>query len=184
MRLVAVRVAGAGLTLGLALLPTRLFAQAPAPATFCSEKSCALVMDWGPGKSAGDYSADIRYGSASDFEVTARRAFTAHGARVQDKAEGAELVITLRPQFNRRAMCEMLPGTNTNYGCTAMSDIAVSFAAPDPAVKSPSPIRLSNRCGGGGTYLTMAQFGQYVGDMLWWTLAGSPSKEKKPSLKC
>jgi hypothetical protein len=172
------------LALCLAPLPSRLSAQNPAAATFCSEKSCAVVLDWGPGKSAGDYSADIRYGSATDFEAAARRAFAAHGAHTQEKVDGAELVITFRPQFNARAMCEVLPGTNTNYGCTAMSDIAVSFASPDPAVKAPSPIRLSNRCGGGGTYLNMAQFGQYVGDMLWWTIAGSQSKEKKPSLKC
>ena len=174
----------AGLAFGAAFLPSRLTAQDPAPPPFCGEKPCALVLDWGPGKSAGDYSADVRYGSATDFEASARRAFAAHGARTQDKLDGAGLVITLRPQFNSRAMCEVMPGTNTNYGCTAMSDLAVSFAAPDPAVKGPSPIRLSNRCGGGGTYLTMPQFGQYVGDMLWWTIAGSQNKEKKPSLKC
>ena len=184
MRHLGKSVAGVSLALGATLLPARLTAQSPAAAALCSEKSCALVLDWGPGKSAGDYSADIRYGSATDFETTARRAFAAHGARIQEKTDGAELVITLRPQFNTRAMCEVLPGTNTTYGCTAMSDLAVSFAAADPAVKAPSPIRLSNRCGGSSTYLTMVQFGQYVGDMLWWTIAGSQNKEKKPSLKC
>jgi hypothetical protein len=184
MRFLELTVAGAGLALATALVPAGLTAQNPAAATFCTEKACAFVIDWGPGKSAGDYAADIRYGSASDFEATARRVFANHGAHVQDKSDGAELVITLRPQFNTRAMCEMLPGTNTSYGCTAMSDLAVSFASSDPAVKGPSPIRLANRCGGGGTYLTMVQFGQYVGDMLWWTIAGSQNKEKKPAVKC
>jgi hypothetical protein len=184
MRVVNVQNVRALLLFCLAFTPAIALAQdsssAPAP---CVQKPCVLVIDWGPGKTAGSYGADRRYGSGDDFEASIRRSLAARGIRVAD-ALGAELTITLRPKVDTRAMCDELPGTGTSYACAAMSDVAITFASGDAATKAPSALRLSNRCGGDRAYMTMSRFGQYAGDMISWALNASKSKEKRPLLRC
>jgi len=160
-------------------------AQEPAVASTvaCVHSACALVVDWGTGKTAGTYGADRRYGSGDDFESGIRRALTAHGVSVQPVG-GAAFTITIRPRVDSRAMCDRMAGTGTSYACAVVSDAAVAFATTDPAFKAPGGLRLSNRCGGEQAYLTMSQFGQYVGEMLWWTMVPAAAREKKPSLRC
>ena len=147
----------------------------------CLAKSCSLVLDWGPGKTSASYSTDLRYGAAEDFESAVRRALTSHAVRLSDSAPA--LVITLRTRIDSRALCDRMEGTSSRHSCVAMQDVAVAFASRDSAVKAPSGVRITNRCGD-NVYATMSQFGEYVGELVWMSLAGPNGKGKKPPLKC
>jgi hypothetical protein len=179
-------VAGLIVSLGCALTPAIIAAQdAPAaPASICGAKPCVLLFDWGPGKSSADFGADRRYGSGDDFESTVRRVLASHGIRLQNSPDGTDLTMTVRPKVDTRAMCEIMPGTNTDYSCAAVSDLQVVFTANTQGLKVPAGARLSGRCAGVGEYMTMVKFGTYTADMIWWTLNGSQVKEKKPSARC
>ncbi len=159
-------------------------AQAPTPTFPCHDKTCALAFDWGTGKTSGDYGADRKYGSAEDFEAAIRSGLKAHGYRTQDSPQGSEIMITFRPRMRPRSLCDAMPGTNSDMTCTAMSDLQVTFLSNDPAVKAPSSLRISNRCGSGDMYLTMRQFGQFAADMIYFSNEGSAKKETKPTMPC
>ena len=149
----------------------------------CTEKPCVLSFNWGPGRTAGDYATDLRYGPAADFEGAVRRALTGHGARFSDN-DGV-LNIILRPTVNMRSMCDETPGTGTAYNCTAVADVTVRFTDAGAGATSPPVLRIVNRCGGStNLYMRMRQFGEYAGEMIWWTLFGKDNKERKPSAPC
>ena len=164
------------------LLATVAGAQEGVALVACATSACGLLVDWGPGKTAGTYGADRRYGSGDDFESGVRRGLSAHGITTQ-AATGAAFTITVRPKVNTRAMCDEMAGTGTNFGCAVVSDVAVNFTSADAALKAPGALRLTNRCGGEKS-LTMVQFGQYVGEMVWWSITPPEAKEKKPAMRC
>jgi hypothetical protein len=178
-------VLGAIMCLGAALAPAATWAQdttsGPAP---CHLRACGLVFDWGSGRTSASYPADRRYGSGDDFEAKMRSALADHGIRTKDAPADGPLLITLRPTMRPKSMCDAMPGTSTDMSCTSMSDLAVTFASADQAVKAPNALRLSNRCGAGNTFMTMAQFGQYAADMLYYSLEGAQKKEARPVMRC
>jgi hypothetical protein len=157
--------------------------EAVSPPAACTGTSCALVFDWGPGKTAGTYGADQRYGSGDDFEAAVRHALSVRGVSVQG-GTSASLTVTLRPKVDMRAMCDQMAGTGTRYSCAVVSDVAINFTSAEPSVKPPGAMRLDNRCGGERTYLTMSKFGQYVGDMVWWSMLPAGTKERRPAMRC
>jgi hypothetical protein len=149
----------------------------------CTDKPCAVTFDWGAGKNAGDFPTDLRYGPAVDLESAVRRVLTSHGARLSDRE--AALIITLRPIMDSRAMCDETAGTGTAYDCQAVSEVTIRFSSGDPTIVAPPLFRITNRCGGATKlYARTRQFGDYVGEMIWWTLFGKDGKQKKPSVPC
>jgi hypothetical protein len=185
MRTLSCHIIGVIACLGSALVPAPSAAQdATAGPPPCHLQACALVFDWGSGKTSASYPADRRYGSGDDFEAKMRSALSDHALRTKDAPADGPIVITLRPTMRPKSMCDMMPGTSTDMTCTSMSDLAVTFASNDPAVKAPNALRLSNRCGAGNTYMTMAQFGQYSADMLYYALEGAQKKEARPVMRC
>ena len=171
--------------LALALLANVRLATAqesPAATTHCVLSPCALIIDWGPGKTAGSYGADQRYGSGDDFEAGVQRGLTAHGVQVR-MSGNQTFSITLRPKVNARAMCDEMSGTGTRYNCAVVSDVAVSYASTDATLKPPGALRLTNRCGGERA-LTMSQFGVYVGEMIWWGMTPPEARERRPTMRC
>jgi hypothetical protein len=142
-----------------------------------------LVFDWGPGRTAGSFGNDRRYGSGEDFEVGVRRSLLAHGVQIS-AIESGSLTITLRPRVYPRAMCDAVAGTGTRFACPVVSDVAVSFTSADAALKPPGAQRLANRCGSERVFLTMGQFGQYVGEMIWFSISPSSARERRPALRC
>jgi hypothetical protein len=185
MRTVSVHVLCGIACLGSALLPELSVAQEAAPASVpCHDRACALVFDWGSGQTSVSYPPDRRYGSGDDFENRVRSALADHGFHTKDAPANGPLVITLRPTMRPRSMCDMMPGTGTDMSCTAMSDVTVTFASNDPAVKAPNALRVTNRCGSGNTFTAMSEFGQYSGDMVYYTLEGAQKKETRPALRC
>lgn len=153
-------------------------AQDAAPAAPCHAKPCVLLFDWGPGKTASAYGADRRYGSGDDFEAKFRAALGLHGYRTADNVQMA-VTMTARPRM-AKAMCDAMPGTNTDYSCQAMAELAIQFTSADPEVKAPSALRVPNRCGSRDVYLGMAAFAQYAADVVYYNLEGEAKKEPRP----
>ena len=142
-----------------------------------------MIFDWGSGRSAADYGPDRKYGSADDFENKVRSVLTEARLRLTTTAGAGAATVTLRPTMRPKSMCDAMAGTNTDFSCTAMSDLQVTFTSGDPASKAPAAIRVSNRCGG-DVYMTMSTFGQYAAEMVIFTLDGPQTKLKRPSAHC
>lgn len=185
MRLKAISTAGAVLLLAASARPVQAQASTPADAPApCSTVQCAIVFDWGSGRTAGTYPTDKKYGSGDDFEAKLRSALASVGIRTKDAPASGELTITVRPSMRPRTTCDAMTGSRPDLTCTAMSDLAVSFAATGGAGKAPPAQRIANRCGGGTNYMPMYQFAQYSAEMIYYTIVGAEKKEKKPIAVC
>jgi hypothetical protein len=150
----------------------------------CHLQPCGITIDWGSGNTSATYGPDRRYGSGDDFDAKVRSALADHGIRTKEApAEGA-LLLTLRPTMLTKAMCDVMAGTGTDYHCTAMSDLAVTFTSKDPGTKAPNALRIPNRCGAGGEYMRMGPFAQYAADVIYFNLEGQKKKEPRPVARC
>lgn len=185
MRFATRRTIGTVAALSGLLGPATIRAQGEAAASPpCHDRACALVFDWGPGKTSSNYGPDRRYGSGDDFEAKVRFALGEHGIRTKDGPVEGTLTLTLRTRMKEKAMCDQMPGTNTDYNCVAVQELAVTFSSGDPATKAPGAIRIPNRCGSNDVFMTMQAFGQYCADMIWYSLEGEKAKAKKPVGRC
>lgn len=187
MRSTAASIVSAVIVSALAFGPAVATAQDP-PAVItagpCRDRPCVLVFDWGAGKTSATYGPDRRYGSGDDFEAKVRSALAARGIRTREPPGAGALTLTVRPTVRTGAMCDQMPGTNTDYSCIAMQDVAVTFASGDPAVKPPGALRVSNRCGATDVYMTMDAFGQFSADLIWFSLEGEKAKQRRPIGRC
>lgn len=155
-------------------------AQDAPQSTPCRSAPCRIAFDWG-GESAASHGSDRRYGPASDLETLLPRLLSERGMRVVTSGEAA-LVMTVRPKV-RRAMCDAMAGTSTDYSCRTIGEIAITFAATDTA-KAPNAVRVTNRCGAGDTFMTVADFARFTADMLAYQLADEKSRGRRPASKC
>lgn len=146
----------------------------------CRSAPCRIAFDWG-GESAASHGSDRRYGPASDLETLLPRLLSERGMRIVTTGE-AGLVMTVRPKV-RRAMCDAMAGTSTDYSCRTIGEIAISFASTD-TVKAPNAVRVTNRCGAGDTFMTVADFARFTADMLAYQLADEKSRGRRPASKC
>jgi hypothetical protein len=178
--LLRVRIAAVAAT----LIPIALAAQEPAAApTFCQDSPCALAFDWGNGTSAAALPNDRRYGAPADFEASIKQTLTEHGLRVTDDERNAKTSIRLRMSM-MSAICDFMPGTNTDRSCKTVRDVALNFVNSDPAAKKIGATRLTNRCGASDQVMTTAQFGRYTGLMIDYLLEGEAKKLQRPTPKC
>lgn len=153
---------------------------APQTAGQCRGAPCRITFDWG-GESAASFGADRRYGPASDIETLLPQLLAERGLRVVSSGD-APLVMTVRPKV-RRAMCDAMAGTSTDYSCRTIGEIQIQFATTDTA-KAPNALRVTNRCGAGDTFMTVAVFARYTADMLAYQLADEKSRGRRPASKC
>ena len=174
-------ITGISLAASPALMAAQPAANAAGP---CHASACQLVFDWGSGRTAASFGPDRKYGSADDFETALRAALAGRGLRTKESQGDGSFSITLRPTMRARSMCDAMPGTSTDFSCTAMSDLTVTFVSGDSAVKAPGAIRVGNRCGAANVFMTMADFAQYAAGMVWYTLEGAPNKQSRPSGHC
>ncbi|MFI5311074.1 MAG: hypothetical protein ACHQQ3_07560 [Gemmatimonadales bacterium] len=158
-------------------------AVAAAPPPPCSLASCRVIFDWGGGQTAANFPQDQRYGSGDDFESRVRSSFIGKGLHLADAAQSGQVLITLRPRV-KSAMCNAMPGTNTDMSCQMIGDLTIVFSGGEPGTKPPGSRNLRNSCGDASMLMTMSQFGQYTGEMLAFFLDGEKKGEKRPSLKC
>jgi hypothetical protein len=149
----------------------------------CRSNACAVEFDWGSGQSAASVVADRRYGSGQDFETGFRARMGDKGFRISTDPAGAALKVSLRIAMTS-AMCDITRGTNPDRRCRAMRDVAVTFTPIDTTVKRIGSQRITNRCGDRDQLMTMTQFGQYVADMIHYTIEGEKAKAQRPALNC
>ena len=154
---------------------------APAAPVPCRDSMCRVVFDWGGGQTSAPM--DRRYGSGDDFEAKVRSALTAKQYRMTEETKPGEIVIALRPRM-KSAICDAMPGLNTDLSCKTIGDLAIAFSGGDATLKPPGARSVRNSCGDATMMMTMAQFGQYTGDMIAYFMEGEKKGERRPSLKC
>lgn len=174
-------IAGIALAASPALTAAQPAANAPGP---CHASACQLIFDYGSGRTSASFGPDRKYGSADEFEVALRAALAGRGIRTKESQGDGGFSITLRPTMRPRSMCDAMPGTSTDFSCTAMSDLTVAFVSGDSAIKAPGAIRVANRCGANNVFMTMADFAQYAAGMVWYTLKGAQNKQSRPTVHC
>jgi hypothetical protein len=166
------------------MVPVTVGAQeAAAPIGPCQEHPCALSFDWGNGTSAASLPTDRRYGAPADFEASLKQTLTEHGLRVTDDDRNSKASIRLRLSM-MSAICDFMPGTNTDRSCKTVRDVALSFVNSDPAAKQIGATRLTNRCGASDQVMSTAQFGRYTGLIIDYLIEGEAKKLQRPAPKC
>jgi hypothetical protein len=187
MRVLALRSFACALAVALVVAlfaPSAVAAQAaPAAPVACRDSTCRLLFDWGGGQTASSFPTDRRYGSGDDFESQVRSVLAARGFRMSDVTNSGEIVITLRPRM-KKAMCDVMSGTNTDMSCQTISDLALVFSGGVATLKPPGGRSLRNSCGDVTVMMSMAQFGRYAGEMLAFYVEGEKKGERRPSTKC
>jgi hypothetical protein len=113
------------IVLALFARPAALSAQEtpapPAPAGLCRASACRIVYDWGGGQSSSSLPTDRRYGTPSDLETMLKSALTERGFRLLTDGDDAQR-ITIRVSMTS-AICDEMPGTNTQRDCKTISDL-------------------------------------------------------------
>lgn len=155
---------------------------APPPGGPCRDAPCRIQVDWGPSASAASYGADRRYGAAADIEMLIKQHLAEHKFRIVETGADA-MLLTLRIKMVR-AMCDQMAGTSTDMSCQTIDEIMVQFTTPDPTVKAPGMMRVTNRCGAGDTKMTIAQIAKYSADYLAYNLATDKKGLKRAVSRC
>jgi len=165
---------------GLALFAGRALAAQDSTHAICRDAPCLVVFDWSNGGSQPD--PDKRYGAPSDLEQAFRGKLTAAGYKIATGSVGAN-AITLRLTPQTRALCDTMEGMNPDYSCHSVSRAAIVFSSSEPNASPIARIDVSPRCRDPKVAITMAQFGQYAGDLVVYTLSPDP-KPSRPNAKC
>ena len=160
------------IVLALFAPPPALSAQeTPAPLArtgLCRESACRIVYDWGGGQSSSSLPTDRRYGTPSDLETILKSALTERGFLLRTDGDDAQR-ITIRVSMTS-AMCDEMPGTNTQRDCKTISDLFVQFGATATNPKPPNAMIVRNRCGA-DRLMNIAQMARYTADFLAYELA-------------
>jgi hypothetical protein len=156
---------------------------APAAAAPCQDQPCFLSFDWGNGASAASFSNDRRYGAPADFEAALRQTLVEHGLRITDDEKTSKMNIILRMTM-MSAICDFMPGTNTDRTCKTVRDVALNFVNSDPAAKKIGAQRVTNRCGANDQAMTTTQFGRFTALVIDYLIEGEAKKLQRPAPKC
>lgn len=169
----------------VALVPAIAAAQDASGASIpCRTDICAITFDWGSGTSAASLPVDRRYGAPIEFETTFKSVMNERGLRFSDRGGDAKLNVIFRLAM-MNAICDFMPGTNTDRSCKTIKDVGVTFTNNDPTMKKKlNSMRFQNRCGAGDQVMTTVQFGRYVADLLQYALEGEEQKMSRPIGKC
>ena len=146
----------------------------------CRESACLVTFDWSNGSTPPD--PDRRYGAPTDLESAFRARLTEAGYRITNSLP-ASTTITLRLTPQTRALCDTMEGMNPDYSCHTVARATILFSGGDPNAKPITRIDVTPRCRDPKLSITMAQFGQYGGDLVVYSLAPDP-KPARPSAKC
>lgn len=156
-------------------------AQTTAP---CHQSPCALIVDWGVGKSAIDMPPDRKYGAVLDFEAGLKEALQSHEMLAATNVPDSKISIRIQAKYETRVLCEDMPGTMPDRSCATIGEAVANFATSEVGAKLPTSLRTINHCGASGAKMTMLQFGKHTGEMIWYTLEGEQKKASKPMGRC
>lgn len=153
----------------------------PASAGPCREATCKLALDWGSGNTAANFPVDRRYGTPNDFEPMVLAGLRDAGFRMVTAGDGLQM--TLRVVM-KNAMCDAMPGTNTDMSCRTIDEVQVQWVSPASDVKPPPSVRVTNRCGAGDQRMNIAQMAAYTAASIVYQTATDRKGLKRPSAKC
>jgi hypothetical protein len=159
----------------LAAIPALAGAQDAAKG-LCRQTACSVAFEWSGGNAPDP---DRRYGSPGDLEQAFVSRLEALGFDIEDHAAS---VLTLRVTMENAAMCDAMPGTDTDMSCHTASRASVVFASSDPAVKAPAPVDVHPHCADPKILPKMVDFGRYAAE--WTSYAAGGEKGTRPSTKC
>jgi hypothetical protein len=164
------------------VLSTSLAAQdAPPVVGPCRDTPCRIALDWGSGNTAANFPVDRRYGTPNDFEPMVVAGLRDAGMRTLTAGEGMQM--TLRVTM-KNAMCDAMPGTNTDMSCRTIDEVQVQWVSPSAEVKTPPSVRVTNRCGAGDQRMTVAQMANFTAAMIAYQTAPDKKGLKRPSARC
>ncbi len=152
-----------------------------AATVLCASRPCHLVVDWSS-LGAAPSNVDRRYGAAAELEERVKVRMAARGNRLVDRKAEAAIVITVRPRL-KAAMCDVLPGTNTDFSCRAFDDVALQFDVSDSSIAAIKALRAPNRCEADKTAMDVTRYSVFLASFIEWALDLNP-KKKRPAAKC
>lgn len=153
----------------------------PASAGPCREAPCKLALDWGSGNTSANFPVDRRYGTPNDFEPMVLAGLRDAGFRMATSGEVMQM--TLRIAM-KNAMCDAMPGTNTDMSCRTIDEVQVQWVSSASDVKPPPSVRVTNRCGAGDQRMNIAQMAAYTAASIVYQTAADRKGLKRPSAKC
>ena len=153
------------------------------PAAPCRNDPCSIIFDWGSGVSAASLPTDRRYGAPLEFETAFKQVMAEKGYVLSDRVTNAKLAITFRLGM-MSAICDFMPGTNTDRSCQTVKDVSITFVNNDPALKKLNSMRFPNRCGAGDQVMSTTQFGRYIAQLMEFTFEGEEKHLSRPVGKC
>jgi hypothetical protein len=145
----------------------------------CQQVTCAIVFDWGGGRSAPDI--DRIYGSPADMESAFMARLTEAGFHIATGT--APMTITLRLTPQDRVLCDALPGVNPDYSCHTVGRGTVVFVANDSTAKAPARVDIIPRCSDPKIMPTFRQFGAYAAETVIYAVVNQ-GKGSRPQVKC
>jgi hypothetical protein len=154
---------------------------APAPVGPCRDTPCRLTLDWGSGTTAANLPVDRRYGTPNDFEPLVISGLKEAGFRMATAGDG--MLLTLRIAM-KNAMCDAMPGTNTDMSCRTIEEVQAQWVSPSAEVKAPSSVRVTNRCGAGDQRMNIVQMAAFTAASIAYQTAPDRKGLKRPSARC
>jgi hypothetical protein len=146
----------------------------------CATHPCLVFVDWAGG--GAPTSVDRRYGAAAEFEDRLKARMRDRRMRLVDRRSDAAVVITVRPKI-KPAMCDAMPGTNTDFSCRAFDDSMLQFDVSDSTIKPIKGLRVPNRCDSDAMPMDVARYSAYLASFIEWVVDLNPRK-KRPAARC
>lgn len=154
---------------------------APPAAGPCRETPCRMTLDWGSGNTAANFPVDRRYGTPNDFEPMVLAGLRDAGLTMVTTGDAIQM--TLRIGM-KNAMCDAMPGTNTDMSCRTIDEVQVQWVAATADTKAPPSVRVTNRCGAGDQRMNIAQMAAFTAASIAYQTAPDKKGLKRPSARC
>ena len=134
---------------------------------------------WGGG-TVPDHS-DVRYGNFYDFEPALRGHLLEAGYRFVSGAGEDAITVRILPN-GTSAICDAIPGTDTNRGCRTIGEVRVEILNVDPDRSIDSSLRIRGRCGA-DQLMDVERMSEYVAAMIDYELHRREGRER-PRSRC
>jgi hypothetical protein len=141
----------------------------PKSAMPCRDGGCLLNVEWGTAERR--LIPDRKYGHAGLYEGLVLDELAQNGWTFHTGTEGEPAVtFRLRPVLTV-AICDVVPGTATDYTCQAIRETVADVMVHREGLVLPRQIRLRNTCSADG-FAHVTRFAAFTADVIAWELSG------------
>ena len=146
----------------------------------CRETLCTLALDW---RSGVPNLIDRRYGNPYQFEHWLLGHLEDAGYSFAGPEGAGDQAVTIRvaPEMTR-AMCDQMPGTDTDYSCQTIGEVRVELLNTDPALDLKRSLRIRGRCGA-NDFMDISRMAEYVAATIDYELHRREGR-RRPSTRC